>query len=270
MSESTEIKISLKGFSGRCWHYGHFIHDVIMPIIKYLNSQKKLLTKIHIINKQYESRFNLHKTSVGSFKPIAEKILGLEVNNIDASEYPEMPIVELKSCSVGPYTDDDCKYILPHVFRYINIEESKYDVLLIERGVKPLANNIIDTGANRRCLKGHNIIKEGLKNVFEDKFKNVILEDLSIDTQISLFYNAKIVIGQHGAGLCNIIFMSDKAQLVIELPPYPLDTFKEMCFTKKIPYIRCKPDEIYLYIDKTNGQIKTNIISETLPFVEVP
>ena len=65
-----------------------------------------------------------------------------------------------------------------------------------------------------RCLLNEDQILESLKKY---GFKKYILENMSIEEQIDLFYDAEFVVGAHGAGLTNIIF-SEKIQ-VLELHP---------------------------------------------------
>ena len=58
-------------------------------------------------------------------------------------------------------------------------------------------------------------------------FKNVILEKLSFKEQVQLFNDAKIVIGQHGAGLVNS-FWCQKNTVLIETDPRHTLTFKHI------------------------------------------
>ena len=108
------------------------------------------------------------------------------------------------------------------------IPESSVDVILIERSFAPLYKGVTDTGCNRRCLRNHNEIKTKLEKKYGDRFRNVILEEMAIEEQIALFKHAKIVIGQHGAGLCNIVWMTRKHATVIEFPPFQSPTFSNM------------------------------------------
>lgn len=65
---------------------------------------------------------------------------------------------------------------------------------------------------SRRILNEDDIF-----NLFEAHgFKRYILGDMSILEQITLFNNADIVIGEHGAGLANVLFCHENAR-VIEL-----------------------------------------------------
>ncbi|NJK47142.1 glycosyltransferase family 61 protein [Candidatus Gracilibacteria bacterium] len=67
-----------------------------------------------------------------------------------------------------------------------------------------------------RCILNEDELCETLKQY---GFQKYVLEHLSIEEQIALFYDAEFVIGAHGAGLSNIIF-SQKIK-VLELFPIP-------------------------------------------------
>ena len=68
--------------------------------------------------------------------------------------------------------------------------------------------------ANKRKILNENILHDILR---KHNFKIVFSEDLEYKEQVDLFYNSKIIISAHGAGLTNILF-SEKAT-VIELHP---------------------------------------------------
>ncbi|MEL7035232.1 MAG: glycosyltransferase family 61 protein [Cyanobacteria bacterium J06592_8] len=67
-----------------------------------------------------------------------------------------------------------------------------------------------------RCIENEECLFNRLEKY---GFKKYILESLSIEDQINIFYDAEFVIGTHGAGLTNIIF-SEKIK-VLELFPMP-------------------------------------------------
>ncbi|MGB3192001.1 DUF563 domain-containing protein [Lyngbya sp. PCC 8106] len=70
------------------------------------------------------------------------------------------------------------------------------------------------TDQSTRCILNEDEVCSVLKKY---GFKKYVLESLSIEEQIDLFYNAEFVVGVHGAGLTNIIF-SEKIK-VLELHP---------------------------------------------------
>ncbi len=92
----------------------------------------------------------------------------------------------------------------------------------IELEDKSFPQNIyIDRGdANPNIKNLRKIInEEEIINILKNKnFKIVRLSDLSISDQIKLFFNAKYIIGLHGAGFANVIFSKNGLKM-LELKP---------------------------------------------------
>lgn len=216
---------------GQISHYGHFIHDFIVPLIHHIQSTKSKYT--HIYLNDYATW-----TSLGNFKAMAEKILGLKITQLPHEDINilDHPIVIISTLSFGPYQPILFKNIIPYVSNTLSITKTEYSVILIER-IKPK----IGSNFHNRVLENHKTLINKLTNYFGSIFKNVILEDLTIDEQVSLFMNADIVIGQHGAGLCNIVWMNKPKSLIIEFPPYIVNTFKNMAKAKNYKYSRIEP-----------------------------
>lgn len=86
------------------------------------------------------------------------------------------------------------------------------------------------SGASRRSIPNHqqlaDAIRSRLKAPFE--FQNVQLEKLSLEEQIHQFKQAALVIGQHGAGLSNIVWMSGDARVFELSHDLELDHFKQL------------------------------------------
>jgi hypothetical protein len=114
--------------------------------------------------------------------------------------------------------------------RYREIET--YEILLIERDVdeyyinKRLENRDVKrdifytSGKQRRDVLNHRELTSELKKLFGTKINNVVLEKKSLFHQYQLFKNAIIVIGQHGAALGNIFFMSRNSNLIEIMSPW--------------------------------------------------
>jgi capsular polysaccharide biosynthesis protein len=217
---------------GNLSHYGHFIHDFIVPVIHYINTSNNKYEHIYLEN---YTRWS----SIGNFRSMAEKILGLKITELNTQDIDKLAILrtEISTISFGPYNPIFFKDIISYVKNTLTLTYSPYKVILIERG-----NSNPGSGAHRRCLSNHRQIQNKLSKYFGNIFKNIILEELTIDEQVSLFMNADIVIGQHGAGLCNIIWMTNPNSLVIEFPPHIICTFKNMCKAKDIKYKRLNPN----------------------------
>jgi hypothetical protein len=217
---------------GNFSHYGHFIHDFIVPVIHYINTNNSKYTHIYLLN-------YANWTRLKNFRSMAEKILGLKITEISNEDIKKLNLstIVISTISFGPYRPVLFKNIIPYVSNRLTLTSSPYKVLLIERG-----KSKSDSGAHRRFLPNHRRLESKLSTYFGDIFKNVILENITIDEQVSLFMNADIVIGQHGAGLCNIVWMKNLNSLVIEFPPHAVDTFKNMCKAKEIKYVRINPN----------------------------
>jgi len=122
-------------------------------------------------------------------------------------------------------------------------------ILLIER-LPPdsyFIKNAADKGGGntRRSILNHEdlayILRSMVRPPFE--FHNLQLENMTFKEQIHYFDRALIVIGQHGAGLANCIWMK-RESIVIELNDKPSNFF--------LPIYKLKKQHFFLY--KTSSQ----------------
>ena len=130
---------------GNLSHYGHFIHDFIVPVLQHINATNAKYEHIYLENYTKWS-------SLGTFRPMAEKILGLKISELNTEEINKLNIkrTEISTISFGPYRPIFFKDIIPYVMNTLTISESPYRVILIERGKsKP------GSGAHRRFLSNH-------------------------------------------------------------------------------------------------------------------
>ena len=141
-------------------------------------------------------------------------------------------------------------------------------IIFIER-LKPdkLELNLYkSTGGQRRFINNYENIKTVLSDKYKDKIEFVTLESLNIIEQYYTFHNAKIVIGQHGAGLCNIYFCNKKTKL-IEITPVWNDNnnwFKNLADLCKIKYVAIHQPymtekQANIFFDNVNLKDKSNI-----------
>ena len=99
--------------------------------------------------------------------------------------------------------------------------------------------NIIKSGKERRSINAHEEIKKYMSTKYKENFANIILENYSMEEQITIFQNAKLIVGQHGAGLFNLVFSKAGTQL-IEIGPILVDVFKQICLSQNINYTYVK------------------------------
>jgi hypothetical protein len=124
--------------------------------------------------------------------------------------------------------------------------KSQYSVVLIERKIpEKLGNNSLNIDGQRRIIYNHEELKNKLSKIYKSKFLNIILDELSIYEQFNIFRNAKIIICQHGAALCNIFYC--KNAKVIEISPEWNDnhnSFKNLSSFVNLKYIEIKQDRM--------------------------
>lgn len=88
------------------------------------------------------------------------------------------------------------------------------------------------------------------------KFNKVYLEDLSLFDQISIFRNAKFIIGVHGAGMTNSVFCNKNVKIIEIIPSHRISTLvASICMINKFDYYP------YLLGDSNSKKKSTNNIN---------
>lgn len=136
-----------------------------------------------------------------------------------------------------------------YVLNKLYVSNSTEDfLLLIEREEDTIKHKKI---TKIRLLENHNILRNRLSFYARNNgliFKNVRLAEIDFKEQIYLFRNSKIVVGQHGAGLLNLIWMEPNSYL-IEIGHYFWNDsklikrymFEKMSVKAEINYIYSEP-----------------------------
>ena len=70
--------------------------------------------------------------------------------------------------------------------------------------------------------------KEVEKETANEGYKSIILGNLSLHDQIKYFYNAKKIIGLHGAGFANLVFCQPETQVLELKPSHAGDVIKNL------------------------------------------
>jgi len=152
---------------------------------------------------------------MGGFTSFFERLFPRVVLNYvsqDVFNNENRPIIFIQGCKFGPYPTSSL--IWAETFLgWGGCCHDRNRVVLVERGFSPIdlpahcKINRNDTGIKRRRLYNQSDVNSTVQAIC-DRFKFplsiVQLEHLSIEDQQPLFNQAVIVIGQHGAGLCNI------------------------------------------------------------------
>lgn len=110
---------------------------------------------------------------------------------------------------------------------------------------------------NKRRIVNH---KELLKFFKKEGFKIIKLEKLNFKKQIEYFYNAKIIVGLHGAGFANLVFAKKKTKILEIKSKTAGNVIKNLALKNQLSYksLSIKPTidfknqfgEIFVSLDK--------------------
>lgn len=249
--KNKKIKIESKMFGpGNIEHYYHFIFDLLLPINFII--EKTSWKNIFLIKK---------------FGILTEILINLFHDNIKILGQKEFFSKEIipstKIIGIDPghtiITNKDCEQLKKNILNKLNIKncENPKKILLIERGT-PLSYYINEaelkwSGNSRRSIINHSELRKMLGWLIKPDFEfiNLELEKLSFKEQIEHFNSAIIVIGQHGAGLSNILWMN-KGWFVIEFWSENMFHYKKLSRAKDLKYFLQSHKEQHIKIDCEN------------------
>ncbi|GEM_PF-1793057 len=228
---------------GNLWHYGHFIHDLLMPLNDWLLKTGKDPKKMTLYIKDVPNQ------SIGPFGPILERFTGVKVKTIPAKAFGELPyeILELKAYMFGPFMPETFENLQTTIDRRFGIkfDPSQRKVILIERGASKHgfenSNRVHDrakmVGKMRRSFQNHREIEQCLQSRYGDHFINVVLEGMPFEQQVEIFHHGHLIIGQHGAGLNNLAWKKENQGIILEFTPHSVHKpFENMSKTRGLTY----------------------------------
>ena len=200
--------------NGQLFHYAHFIKDCLF---------NEILADFHLHKKVVRQKI-LDQT-LGNFSRFYEDVMGIETTELPEKEFEELEDELVITHRINKPTKEQMDKFRQFIFQRYSIEEDPTfpEILLIERGgrielindeeLKKINTNV-STGRERREINQIEKVKEFLEKEHSGKYKTIMLEQLSFQEQIKYFYNAKTVIGCHGAGLINILFCREHTTLI--------------------------------------------------------
>lgn len=223
------------------WNYAHQIHEFLVRIA-YLNSSNfniiylpHYLKKI-ILSKTYKKIFS-HK----KFK-----------------FYNANETIKFKNAKYISHIENRClNYFFKETLGFLNKSISKLKSISVKKEYLFISRK---NSKQRQLLNEDSLFYELSKL----GFKKIFFERISVENQIQLSKNCKIMVGYHGAGLSNCAYMN-KNSLLIEICNkfYPHPHFELFCKTLNIGHKRffckdnyknlnglCNVTEIINYIKK--------------------
>lgn len=168
--------------------------------------------------------------------------------------------------------------------KYSHYHGGKTTPYLIDKIARKYKNHFRDTvgGRNTRYLYINRATRR-LKNELEVQrmlrglgFEIVDLSDLSLDEQVSVFANAEIIVGFHGAGLSNLLYAGESVKvfeiidqdcvypsykdgLVIPGTKAPRTYFHLLCAMKSIAYQAVESEDYTLDLATFEKQLMTQM-----------
>ena len=199
------LAILAQGASGYN-NYAHFLFDII-PKIKLFS----LAINLKKIDYFYFSKLNKYQKDIF-------KIVGIDKTKIiDSNKYRHLQCKKIYGVTHPNYFKGTFSYAQSLMPAWI-VYYLKKKFLKHKKSTNKIKKVFIDRSDSKlgHCkLINNNEIKYFLKS---KGFKIIKLSNLNFKNQISIFNNAEIIIGPHGAGFANLVFCK-KNTIIIELKP---------------------------------------------------
>jgi hypothetical protein len=229
--------------SGYLWHYGHFIHDLIMPLADWLVEGSIDPEAIELFIEHTPDQ------SVGPYVDLIRSLLGVRAKLVTPQRFKNLDgkDLALHAYLFGPYKPSSLENVQQLVLSRFDLRPvaaNSPEVILIERGYHPsgfedsqeIPESSKKNGKQRRMIVNHGELSAALDARYGRRFCGVVLEEIPVAEQIRLFHHARLVIGQHGGGLNNLIWMKGNDGVVVELAPTAIKTFQNLCLAKGLIY----------------------------------
>lgn len=245
-TQMTSVRLLFDYPCGNICHYGHFLVDAVLPfalhydtLLSVKNDDTDIVCWLQDIPSQH-----MGHTFTGFFRQLFPRVQ-LQHCSPAAWRQRQEAVTRVVGLQFGPYPPDAMAALRRHVDAFLASGDGNDDlaewprVVLIERGFQPVDVprhghlSATDTGARRRHLRNHAELRTAVASwcaAQQWSFHNVVLENMSLRRQILYFRNARIIVGQHGAGLCNLVFAlpADRNHVVFEMSYWGLRTIKHL------------------------------------------
>lgn len=234
-----------RGCGGSVEHYYHFVFDLLWPLFKWIHHGRIAPSTLICLRRE------------GFLMDRLGELLGREVLVLDDKPAVPMRTRRLRGLNPKrvPFTADEAEAFRRHLFDRLEVgERSERLVLLVERAPPDpyfLSSRARSkgSGASRRAIANHDALRRRLEALYGDRFRNLVLERMPLREQLETFRSAELVIGQHGAGLANALWVPSGAGTVVELSHRPLPHFDNLSRYNELGYRRYPTDRPHCHVD---------------------
>lgn len=208
IKEINEIAINLIGVHKGYKHYFHIFFDYIIPLLFFLNRYQNQKISILVRKDQNKVQKELYELISENYKNIrfifVEKGEFIKCQELIYIHYFHGAFYDYQRNSAISETITSLRDMLLKKYHIEEKQFAKKDLIYVSRKKARLRRTVNEKSFTTLLSK--------------IGFKTVILEDLSFKEQIDCFFNAKLVVATHGAGLLNLIF-AQKGLHFIEIFP---------------------------------------------------
>ena len=198
------------------WHYGHFIHDVVLPFshiyLQYLENGKTI---------KNTTLSDSEKQTIGTFETHFNTLFGISHKEITKNDFikRKQSIVKLEQYGFGPYPRQYAIPLKRYIYNKFSLTKTPpQQICIIKRGVSKLrfdnSNRLrYKTGKDKpRDIANFGKLKQEIRKKYI--LKEIVLDNMTIKDQLEIFANCKCLIGIHGAGMTNVVWLQDKSLLI--------------------------------------------------------
>lgn len=202
---------------GQLYSYGHFIVEVVIPFLEHYEGYLRDYPSITLFVFWVAQTPLQH---MGGFTSFFEELFPrtriVYTPPADFKADKQYTTVDIVGCGFGPYPVSALRFAERELGWGAGTGTARDLVLVIERGYRPIVvpdgcppYHAVQTGSRKRCLHNQaavNAVVGEWCGARDLPLRIVRPEELTLAEQQRLFAEACIVIGQHGAGLCNLVF----------------------------------------------------------------
>ena len=217
-------------------NYYHAVCDYFLPYFNFFRSRGLLDTDATITI----------KTSNGTNFLLFSKIINTLVpkHRLIFSDHATADCKLLSRLPPGLRYRRTINQLTAHIEGNLSLRHAPRTVILISRRSAPRATSIADGRPHIRTIENNAELASQVERLCHAEgveFLNVHNEDMTFPEQLRMYRRAKYVIGQHGAGLTNIIWMQRATHCFEIQCSSRLPFFRQIARAKRIRYHEVTP-----------------------------
>jgi len=222
------------GCAGSPAHYYHFLFDLVMPLSRVVG--KGIPPGV----------FHLHAFGplTAAFRDVFGDTVEVLPESADAPGARRLHLLGMNPRCVlctSRALDGFRRFVLERLS--IRDDREPDTVVLVER-VRPDPYYLEvaargGAGTSRRALVNHDELRDWMSGAVQPsyRFVNLQLETMPLRAQVEAFTRAALVVGQHGAGLANLVWAA-RGQTVVELDDVVRDNFALLARARGARFLR--------------------------------